>query len=366
VRKLLLALPALAIALMAVFASTGQSASAVTTISVKVGGGAEGYAVNLFAPGTVYVQPGDTVKFTFPWLEPHSVTFGAPAGDPSVLVGGANPSYEGASFISSGLVFGGPTSTETYSVTFPKKGNFDYFCILHPLMKGNVVVQTPDLGTPDNQASVDARGDAVVSSGLSQLKAVAAAMAAKPVAIGANASGGRKYTLSISSSTDQPSGDVQQFFPASISIGVNDSVEWVSGVQTPHTISIGNPGEIAALIPPGGAEAVLDIARKVPAGGKYDGTGIVNSGVLGVGYPNGTKFELGFSKAGTYQYFCFLHFDQGMMARVVVGAPGAPNTGDSQILAASPDGTTGLWLVAGSVLFAILATGAAFGVARRS
>src|SRR5207249_4585820 len=149
--------------------------------------------------------------------------------------------------------------------------------------------------------------------------------------------------------------------------GVNDSIEWVSGVQTPHTVSFGNPGAIAALIPPGGSEAVLDIAKAIPAGGKYDGTGIVNSGVLGVGYPNGTKFELAFSKAGTYDYYCFLHVDQCMMARVVVGgAPGAPNTGDSEITATRPDGSTGLWLVAGSVLVALLATVGAFAVARRS
>src|ERR1044071_9201975 len=175
-RKLLLALPALAIAVIAVFASTGQSEAAATTINVTGGGGAVGYTVILIGPATVYVQPGDSVKWTFPWLEPHSVTFGAPTGDPSVLVGGANPSYDGTGFISSGLVFGGPTSTDSYSVTFPKKGSFAYFCILHPLMKCTVVVQTPDLGTPDNQASVDARGAAAIDSALSQLKAVAAAM----------------------------------------------------------------------------------------------------------------------------------------------------------------------------------------------
>jgi plastocyanin len=362
-KKVMLALPALALALFAFVASTGQTAQAATTINVKVGGGAPGYAVNLFAPGTVFVQPGDTVKFTFPWLEPHSVTFGQPTGDPSVLVGGANPSYDGTTFISSGLVFGGPTSTDSYSVTFPKKGNFNFFCILHPLMTGNVVVQTPDLGTPDNQASVDARGDALITGALGQLKAVAAAMAAKPVAVSANAAGGRKYTLSISSSTDQAVGDVQQFFPASVNIGVNDSVEWVSGVQTPHTVSIGNPGAIAALIPPGGAEAVLDIAKAVPPGGKFDGTGIVNSGVLGVGYPNGTKFELSFTKAGTYQYYCFLHVDQGMMAAVNVGAPAPPNTGDTALTHQS--GTSGLWLVFGAVALAFAATGVAFASSRR-
>jgi plastocyanin len=364
-RKVLLALPALVIAMAAVFASNGQSAQAATTINVQAGSGETGYAVNLFAPNTVYVQPGDTVKFSFPWTEPHSVTFGAPAGDPSVLVGGDNPNYDGTGFISSGLVFGGPTSTDTYSVTFPTKGNYAYYCILHPNMTGNIVVQTPDLGTPDNQISVDGRAKASIDSALSALKAVAAGMAAKPVAVSANANGGRKYTLSISSTTDQPQGDVQQFFPSTVNIGLNDSIEWDSSVQTPHTVSFGNPGAVAALIPPGGADAVVDIAKSVPANGKYDGTGIVNSGVIGVGYPNGTKFELGFSKAGTYQYYCFLHADQGMMATINVGtgAPLPPNTGDT--VATAPSGTSGIWLVFGAVGLAMAATGAAFAASRR-
>ncbi len=365
-RKVLLALPALAVAIAAVFASAGQPAIAATTITVQAGSGATGYAVNQFGPNVVYVQPGDAVKFTFPWFEPHSVTFGVPAGDPSVLVGGATPSWDGTGFISSGLIFGGPSSTDTYTVTFPKKGSYEYFCILHPLMTGTVVVQTPDLGTPDNQLSVDGRATAQFTSSLNALKAVAAGMSAKPVAVAANPSGGRKYTLSISSSTDQPQGDVQQFFPGSVNIGVNDTIEWVSTVQTPHTVSIGNPGALAALIPPGGAEAVLDIAASVPAGGKFDGTGIVNSGVLGVGYPKGTKFDLTFTKAGTYQYFCFLHVDQGMMATVNVGtgAPLPPNTGDTASPVAPASGS-GLWLVFGAVGVALAATGAAFAVSRR-
>ncbi len=320
--------------------------------------------MNQFGPSVVYVQPGDSVKFTFPWFEPHSVTFGIPAGDPSVLVGGSTPSWEGTGFISSGLIFGAPTSTDTYTVAFPKKGTYEYFCILHPLMTGSVVVQTPDLGTPDNQLSVDGRAAAQFASSTAALKAAAAGMNARPVAVAANPSGGRKYTLSISSATDLPMGDVQQFFPGTVNIGVNDTIEWVSAVQTPHTVSMGNPGALAALIPPGGAEAVLDIAASVPAGGKFDGTGIVNSGVLGVGYPKGTKFALTFTKAGTYQYFCFLHADQGMAATVNVGtnAPLPPNTGDT---ATAPSGSSGLWLIFGALGVATAATGAAFAASRR-
>lgn len=364
IRKLLFALPALALALVALLGSTSTGAQAASTITVKVGDGEPGYAVNLFAPGTVYIQPGDSVKWTFPWKEPHSVTFGKPAGDPSVLVGGANPSYDGTGFISSGLIFGG--GSDTYSVTFPKKGTYAYFCILHPAMTGSVVVQTADLGQPDNQASVDSRGAAVIASAMGELRALAAASGAQSVAITPKQGGGKKFTLAISSTRDSAAGDVQQFFPKAINIGVNDSIEWVTNVHTPHTVSFGNPGEIAKLIPAGGAEAILDIAKAVPPGNNYDGSGIVNSGVLGLGFPGGTNFSLNFTKAGSYDYICFLHADQAMAGKVIVGgqaAPGAPNTGTSA--QARPDGSTGMWLILGAVAMVAAASAGAFAVTRR-
>ncbi len=367
-RKLIFVLPALALGLVALFGTAGNQAQAASTITVKVGAGEPGYAVNLFAPGAVYIQPGDTVKWTFPWVEPHSVTFGVPAGDPSVLVGGATPSFEGTTFISSGLVFGGAPGTD-YSVSFPKKGSYAYFCILHPGMTGSVVVQTADLGQPDNQASVDARGAALIASSTAELKALAAASGAKEAAVTPKQGGGKKYTLAISSTRDSGVGDVQQFFPKAVNIAVNDSIEWVSNVHTPHTVSFGNPGDIAKLIPPGNAEAVLDIAKAIPAGSNYDGTGIVNSGVLGLGFPGGTSFSLNFTKAGSYDYFCFLHADQAMVAKVNVAAqgtgqaPGAPNTGSS--VQAQPDASTGMWLIFGAIAMVAAASAGAFAVTRR-
>ena len=365
-RKLIFALPALVLGFVALGTVAGGHAQAATTINVKVGAGEPGYTVNLFAPGTVYIQPGDSVKWTFPWLEPHSVTFGVPAGDPSVLVGGANPSYEGSTFLSSGLVFGGPASTDSYSVTFPKKGTYDYFCILHPGMTAAVVVQTSDLGQPDNQASVDGRAAALVTSSMNELKALASASGATNVAVTPKQGGGKKYSLAISSLHDSAVGDVQQFFPKAVTIAVNDTIEWSSNVHTPHTVSFGNPADIAKLIPEGGAEAILDIAKAIPAGSNYDGTGIVNSGVLGIDYPGGTRFSLNFTKAGSYDYFCFLHADQSMMAKVTVGgsaAPGAPNTGST--LRGQPDGATGMWLIFGAIAMVAVASAGAFAVTRR-
>ena len=364
-RKLLFALPALALGLVALLGTAGNVAQAASTITVKVGAGEPGYSVNLFAPGAVYIQPGDTVKWTFPWVEPHSVTFGVPAGDPTVLVGGANPSYEGTTFIGSGLVFGGAPGTD-YSVSFPKKGSYAYFCILHPAMTGSVVVQTADLGQPDNQASIDARGAALIASSMAELKALAAASGAKEAAVTPKQGGGKKYTLAISSTRDSEVGDVQQFFPKAMNIAVNDSIEWVSNVHTPHTVSFGNPGDIAKLIPAGGVEAVLDIAKAIPAGNNYDGTGIVNSAVLGIGWPAGTSFSLNFTKAGSYDYFCFLHADQAMVGKVNVGgstAPGAPNTGNWA--QSQPDGSSGMWLIFGAIAMVAAASAGAFAVTRR-
>ncbi len=353
-KRLLLGLPALVAALVPLFVDGTGATAAASTLTVNVGAGSTGYAVNLFLPDKVYVNAGDTVKWTFPWQEPHSVTFGTPAGDPSVLVGGADPKFDGTGFISSGLVFGGAASTASYSVTFPKKGTYAYFCILHPGMVASVIVQTPDIGQPDNQVALDARAEVARNSAMSELKALAAASGAKQVAVTSRPGGGRKFSLAISSTRDSAVGDVQQFFPASINVGVNDSIEWTSNVHTPHTVSFGNPAELAKLIPPGGAEAILGIAAAIPPGGKYDGTGIVNSAVLGIGFPAGTRFELAFSKAGTYQYFCFLHADQGMMGTVVVGgAPGAPNTGLAPATT-SRGPNAGLWLVLGAVAMTTL------------
>ena len=364
-RKLVFVLPALALGLVALFGTASNQAQAASTITVKVGAGQPGYAVNLFAPGTVYIQPGDTVKWTFPWVEPHSVTFGKPTGDPLVLVGGANPSFDGTSFISSGLVFGGAPGTD-YSVSFPKKGSYAYVCAIHVGMTGSVVVQTADLGQPDNQASVDARGAALIASSTAELKALAAASGAKEAAVTPKQGGGKKYTLAISSTRDSAAGDVMQFFPSAMNIGVNDSIEWVSNVHTPHTVSFGNPGDIAKLIPAGGAIAILDIAKAIPPGSNYDGTGIVNSGVLGIGWPGGTSFSLNFTKAGSYDYLCFLHADQAMVGKVNVGgqsAPGAPNTGSS--VQALPDGSTGMWLIFGAIAMVAAASAGAFAVTRR-
>jgi len=82
-RRILLAVPALAVAMAAVFASTGNSAqAAAVTLQVRAGDGETGYAVNTFLPQSVYVRAGDTITWRFTWDEPHTVSFGDIQGNP--------------------------------------------------------------------------------------------------------------------------------------------------------------------------------------------------------------------------------------------------------------------------------------------
>lgn len=369
-KKVLLALPALAIALVAVFASAGQSAHAAeVTLRLRAGDGETGYSVNMFLPGTVYINENDTLVWEFPWDEPHSVTFGEIAGDPE---GPSHPDtpvveYAGTGFVNSGLVFGNPQTPPTFSVKFTEVGSFDYFCFIHPMMTGQVVVQGPGIGQQDTQASVDGRGQATYNSAIATLKAAAASQAAKPVAV-TGTGAAKKYTIAISSANDLPAGDVMQFFPASLNVGLNDSVEFVSNVHTPHDVAFPGPVDFNAPPPPEFANFdPFESSLNYSAGVKLDNSKPVISPMLGLDFPGGTKATFAFAKTGTYQYVCILHAPQGMMGQINVtaGSPLPPNTGDSFVTGSAASGTAGLWLVLGAVGFAMAATGVAFATTRR-
>ena len=68
----------------------------------------------IFDPSDVTIQPGDTVKWTWRSSD-HSVTSNANLFDSGVHNSGF-----------------------TFSFTFPNAGKFDYFCVIHGMMKGSV------------------------------------------------------------------------------------------------------------------------------------------------------------------------------------------------------------------------------------
>lgn len=323
----------LAIAFGAVALTGGRDAAAATTLKIRAGDGEAGYAVNLFLPKTATVTKGDTVEWKFGWFEPHSVTFGTPTGDPSPP---SHPNvspvpYDGTGLVNSGLVFGKPTGSPTFAVTFTKAGTYPYFCFLHPNMTAAITVV--ESGTADTQAQIDARGTAEYTPALAELKALKATLD-KPATSTPKQGGGTKFGAVIAGET--LGGDVMQFFPPSLTVKQGDSIEWTSGVHAPHTISFGQPN---VPIPPDPTELAA-----IRPGASYEGAGFWHSGALGIDWPGGLKWEMTFSKAGTYEYYCLYHADQGMVGTVVVQAAQATTptatASPSATATASPSTTT--------------------------
>jgi plastocyanin len=76
-----------------------------------------------YIPASVTINTGDTVEWINSDTAAHTVTGGSPADGPSGV-------------FDSSLVLGGAT----YAFTFEEAGNYDYFCMVHPWMVGNVQV----------------------------------------------------------------------------------------------------------------------------------------------------------------------------------------------------------------------------------
>jgi len=150
--------------------------------------------------------------------------------------------------------------------------------------------------------------------------------------------------------------DTTRFFPGFKAFSVKTSGATISGV-------IGGQGPPVLLLNSGA------MAPSVPAGGRYDGTGFLNSGLLGPpppeappGPPPLARFELTFTKAGAFEYVCLVHLEQGQKGTVTVQARAAatsapvalPVTGS----AATSGGFAWPWLaagIAGALLLAGLA-----------
>ena len=312
----------LAAALVLQFGAIGtRGAEAQTTgLTVATGAGEPGYAVNLFGTSKVTVAVGSTLTFKNGWLEPHTVTFSGskpvpPPSDPTAPVPtnpGKTVAFDGVTYLNSGFLL----KDQTFALSFPNKGTYPFVCIIHPGMNGSVDVVDAGSATISTQAQLDASATKTFADATAALKAASAAAAAKGVTKTANADGTSTWTVTVGGLVG-PS-DLQQFYTPGLNVQAGDTVHWVSAVPTPHTATFlsGTP----LPIPPTPENQKVLLPTPAPAAG-FDGTGYVNSGIIGVGWP-GTQFSVKFTKAGTYPYICVLHVDQGMGGTVTVSQAG--------------------------------------------
>jgi plastocyanin len=295
-----------------------------------------------FLPNELWIQAGDSIRFTFPTHERHTLslltagqtrpagfgsTFGVLVGCPGVTPG---PSiFDGSTCVTSDVSrvddeAAAPT-VQTYSVSFPSAGNFKFVCLLHADMTGTVHVVSP-LGPPlpYKQADYDRRASGQQATLLAWGLRTESGRTLLP---GQAQTGGVAAGIGniVSTGAGTQTASLNLFLPGTIFVNVGDTVEWTNLDPTVnHTVVIGaEPADPRTITP--NVQTTSDGARSAVIKSSTDS---VSSGYLtpapqdranlAQAAPGVTRFRVTFKSAGTFNYICALHDELGMKGIVVV------------------------------------------------
>ncbi len=267
--------------------------------------------LNFYPSSTLTIDSGDTVTWSFPAGEPHTVSLLA-AGqtvpsptDPNDAKPAGGKTYDGTAFTSSGFKLSGGT----YSLQFVKPGTYKVYCLIHqPEMEQTIVVQAAGAPYPHPQSYYDAAG---ASASAKDLAAAATSVAEFPYAAGSLrlAAGIAPGSAGASPATSTvmrflATGDVTN---QTTVVAAGSSVTWTNlSNNSPHTVT---------FAPVGQAFPALDPFSPPSGGHVYNGTNLVNSGPL---LP-GQSYSITFPVAGTYEYHCIFHDDtENMISTLIV------------------------------------------------
>ncbi len=265
-----------------------------------------------YYPAALTIDAGDTVTWNFPTAEEHTVTLLAagqttppPPNDPSAPAPAGGSTYDGSAYTSSGFLAGGAT----YSLTFTKPGTYKVYCLTHqPEQTATITVQQAGAVYPQAQVAYDAQAQSAENA---DLAAATASIATFPYPAGgphvaAGLSPGL-FSAAPATSTVLRFVDASALSTGPLTVAVGTTVTWTNQSNNePHDV----------VFPPAGQTPPPTLSPfSPPSGGPtYDGTTLVDSGVM----MPGQSFQLTFTRAGTYTYYCLFHDDDGMVATVVV------------------------------------------------
>lgn len=302
--------------------------------------------VQSFLPDEITINAGDAVWFEFNPLMPgfHTVTFTAGGEDPNleipdpsvstpvagpptiilnpdVIFPAGGSTYDGTSYLTSGLDILFDPSMDPFVLTFTEPGSYEYMCVAHQLvMKGTVIVQDADAERPMNQVAYDQLATeqftAIVAEGEAAIEEHADAIQTD------REDGTSLWEVSAGVGGESHS-RVMRFLPETVEIGIGDTVRWVDrSPGEPHTVTFLGGEETPELVtvepqPNGAPKLIFNNMVLFPQGdGDFDGTGYRNSGFLATPITNTDTYELTFTAAGEFDYVCVLH--QGMEGKIIV------------------------------------------------
>lgn len=263
-----------------------------------------------FYPSTLTVNAGDTVTWSFPAGEPHTVSFPLPGSlpvaptDPTAPMPQGGTTYDGSAYVSSGFLIDGAT----YSLTFTKPGTYTYYSLPQaPLAAGTIVVQAANTALPVAQSTIDAAAQSAIAADLAAAQSSVASFPYTPH--GPQLSAGIAPGLA---SGKPANATVMRFVAApndtsgAVTVSVGTTVVWTNQANdVPHNIYFPPLGQQ----PPPGPPFIAGSSATT-----YDGTAVANSAVLGPGQ----SYSLTFTKAGTFKYYCLFHDEEGMVGTVTV------------------------------------------------
>ncbi|HEY2907992.1 MAG TPA: plastocyanin/azurin family copper-binding protein [Vicinamibacterales bacterium] len=287
-----------------------------------------GHQVLAFLPNELWIHEGDSVTWSFPTAERHTVSFLTPGqvrqkfqvGCPGSVPSGAT--YIGTTCVNSDVLMNG----QTYTVTFPQHGNFKLACLVHLYMTGVVHVLDAAEILPHDQQYYDREAERERRELLSD----ADGLEGRALVI-ARRTSDTEVAAGISDVVATTGGGVHgsavmRFLRDRIEVHVGDTVEWTNispGVN--HTVTFGTEPSDPFAPPSSNVTTDLDGALHSIVGSPTDS---VHSGLFGpapgerVGAaqtPLGvTRFRVTFTAPGTFRYICALHDDEGMVGTVVV------------------------------------------------
>lgn len=211
----------------------------------------------------------------------------ATAGCPVPPIEGPT-AYDGKSYFSLGALLPADQRELPLAEDLPV-GTYRFTCAIHPQLHVDVEV-TPDPHAPASLPPLDA------------------ARAIDHVAHGAAGAG----VVVLGPQTQDPPAEVLAAVPAEVRIPVGGTVVWKVSGRSPHTVELGldAPPHLADTAP-------ADTAPVVPAGGRWDGTGQVRSGVLSTdpGVQR-AEFALTFTRPGEYRAYDRFHAGITTLVRV--------------------------------------------------
>ena len=286
-----------------------------------------------FLPNELWIHAGDSITWTSAVGEIHTVSFFI-AGQPYEDFNTGCPGFSssGTSFDGSKCLSAPPlVAGQSFTVKFPKAGNFSLICLVHVHMTGVIHVLAANAALPYDQYFYNEQAEKQTHNLLSDADNDKEHHSHQQMEdmLSARVLHGNGVAAGIGEMNATAAGfqslSVVRFLHGTIEIHAGETVEWsILDPALPHTITFGvepaNPGPPSANVSfdaDGAGHATL----KAPGDSTHSGIiGAVPMNQVGVPQspPSIPVFRVTFLKPGTYNYICALHDELGMVGKVIV------------------------------------------------